>query len=202
MGIRQTFMARQDGAFGPAFGVDAMDHGPVAQRASPLPDEDLGEPDDSQTITGILRDSDLDALLHGVTGSEFLFGDWAEELPFSGTRRDPALVTDIQDAVDKGSDTALVLPGLSDALSLTKDADIAQVLPGVTSDEFLLSKDVDLPLVLPGEEDETPGALDHSHNPEAFAGFPTHMLTLHPEGGFMDGTDDIGRLHDHDGWLF
>ena len=201
MGIRQTFRAVEDGAFGPAFGVDAMDHRPIVPRANILPDEDGSEPDDSQTITGILRGSDLDALLNGVTGSGFLYGDWAEELPGSGMGRDLAPFTDIQDATDKGADTALVLPGLSDEALLTKDADIAQVLPGVIADEFLLSKDADLPLVLPGELGDVPGLLDQNLDLDV-VGFPTHMLTLHPDGGFEDGSDDIGRLHDHDGWLF
>ena len=189
------------------FGDDA---GPTADggsfgRGDLLLDEDgaapAAEARATPPITEILRGSDLDALLHGMTGGEFLFGDWADELPIGPMGRDPLRETDLLFLGDE-ADAPLVLPPVPDGSFLTKDADIAQVLPGVTADEFLLSKDVDLPLVLPGDDDGFIGVLNQGDNPEGLSGSPNHMLTLDPDGGFVVGTDDLGRLHDHDGWLF
>lgn len=169
-------------------------------------DEDVTEPGndvrDTPIIAEILRGSDLDVLLHGMTGGEFLYDEWAVELPFDGGNEDFTRLPELlQGPTDKAADTALVLPDVPGRPVPVSDADIAQVLPGIMTDEFLLSKDVDLPLVLPGDGSEV-AALDLSGDAEALVGFPTHMLTLDPDGGFMGGTDDVGRLHDHDGWLF
>lgn len=169
-------------------------------------DEDVTEPGDdvrdTPVIAEILRGSDLDVLLHGMTGGEFLYDEWAVELPFDGGNEDFTRLPELlQEPTDKAADTALVLPDVPGRPVPVSDADIAQVLPGIMTDEFLLSKDVDLPLVLPGDGSEV-AALDMSGDAEALVGFPTHMLTLDPDGGFMGGTDDVGRLHDHDGWLF
>lgn len=104
---------------------------------------------------------------------------------------------------DKGGGDAQVLPGVeADEARLLKDADLPFVLPGVTDDDFLLGKTDDLPLVLPGEDDDTAGLTGLDAGFDITEGFPSHMLTLDGEGGFLGGTDDIGRLHDHDGWLF
>ncbi len=189
------------------FGDDARLNADVGSpgRGGPLLDEDGGAPGAearvAPPITEILRGSDLDALLHGMTGGEFLYGGWADELPISHVDRGLLRETDLLFPAGE-AETPLVLPPLPDGSFLTKEADIAQVLPGVTADEFLLSKDVDLPQVLPGDDDSFTGVLDQVASPEGLSGSPNHMLTLDPDGGFVVGTDDLGRLHDHDGWLF
>ena len=209
MAIRTSFRVAGDRALSAErlFGDDV---GPIADggsfgRGDLLQDEDGGAPGaearDAPPITEILRGVDLDALLHGMTGGEFLYGGWADELPSRHMGRDLLREIDLLFPGDE-ADTPLVLPPVPDGSFLTKDADMAQVLPGVTSDEFLLSKDVDLPLVLPGDDDGFIGVLDQGDNPEGPSGSPNHMLTLDPDGGFVVGTDDFGRLHDHDGWLF
>ena len=103
-----------------------------------------------------------------------------------------------------GSVFALVPADGPDAPALTgpKGTGDAQILPGLTDDDFILGKQADLPLVLPGDGSEFEGLLTVDGGPGFSEGFPSHMLTLHPEGGLMDGTDHISRLHDHDGWLF
>lgn len=203
MSIRPTFRAMGDETLVSGFrdGVEADGFSSAVRR-----DSDEGETEldagalDASPITQVLRGADLDALLNGVTGSEFLLGGWDGERPFTRVGEDLPRVADLEFAFDKGADTALVLPGVSRIVP-DKDADIAQVLPGIMGDEFLLSKDVDLPLVLPGDDEEV-GLLDSSGDAAALPSFPNHMLTLDPEGGFVGETDDLGRLHDHDGWLF
>lgn len=204
MGIRATYRTTGDLSLPPRFGEDGLLAGPEVVGRRVL-GEDQTEHDagvrDTPTITEILRGSDLDVMLNGVTGSDFLFGDWSVEAPSAGRDADLTRLPDLQTPIDKAANTALVLPDLPDHPTQIGDADIAQVLPGIMGDEFLLSKDADLPLVLPGDGSVVV-ALESSGDAEALLGFPTHMLTLLPEGGFIGETDDIGRLHDHDGWLF
>ena len=104
-------------------------------------------------------------------------------------------------AAGKGMDDAQVLPGVGgrDAF-FDRDADLPHILPGLSDDEFILGKDADPPLILPGDDGAFEGLLNV--DADIGAGFPTHMLTLHPEGGLMGGADDAVRLHDHDDWLF
>ena len=203
MSIRATYRTTGEMSLPPRFSDDTFAPGRDADGRGAFDEVETGfdaAVRDAPAITEILRDSDLDALLHGVTGSEFLFEGRAVELPFAGGNDDFLHLPDLPAPIGK-LDTALVLPGVPDQTYLARDADIAQVLPGIMGDEFLLSKDADLPLVLPDDGSEV-ALLETTGDAEALAGFPSHMLTLHPEDGFMDGTDDIGRLHDHDGWLF
>ncbi len=206
MAIRGT--ARDRAAFSSLFADETEFAGRAADfRRGEVVPEDLqsgpgGVTRQSPPISEILRDSDLDALLHGLTGSDFLNDRWFGDLPVDRMVEVTHPFTDFRVEADKDADTALVLPGAPGDAFLSKDSDIAQVLPGVTADDFLLSKDVDLPLVLPGEEDGGLGLLTPDEGLDVHRGFPTHMLTLDGEGGFEGGTDDIGRLHDHDGWLF
>lgn len=198
MSIRATSWIIGETPLLPRFGEGARPAGPEAGSRRVF---DEGETEleaggrNTLAITEILRGSDLEAVLHGVTGSEFLFGDWAVELPFAGGNEDLDRLPDLQGLIDKGVDTALVLPDAPELSVETKGADIAEVLPGIMGDEFLLSKDAGLPLVLPDGDPEM-ATLD------TLPRFPTHMLTLDLEGGLVGGTDDVGRLHDHDGWLF
>jgi Ca2+-binding RTX toxin-like protein len=106
-------------------------------------------------------------------------------------------------AAAKSTDGAQVLPGeVGDVSFSGKDADMPRILSGQTDDDFILGKTADLPLVLPGGDGEFAGLLTVDGTLPIGAGFQTHMLTLHREGGFTGGTDDGGRPHDHDGWLF
>lgn len=85
---------------------------------------------------------------------------------------------------------------------LTGDgAEGPQVLPGVSDDDFLLGKDGDVPLVLPGGDDLDRGllGLDLADQPVQLI---DHMISLDESGFLLGPTDDLGRLHDHDGWLF
>jgi len=206
MGIRSSFQTAGDRAVGPLLDDDvtAVEHRRASRNAPDSLVEGVDQLDQAapavRPITEILRGLDLDAMLHGSDARDFLYGAWADELSF-GEARPTERFTDVQFLFGKEADTALVLPGLPDDSSKAKDADIAQVLPGVTADEFLLSRDADLPLILPGDEEGAFDGLEY-RVPEVLTGFPTHMLTLDGEGGFEGGTDDIGRLHDHDGWLF
>ena len=101
-----------------------------------------------------------------------------------------------------GSVFALVPADDAPALAEAKWTDDAQVLPGLVEGDFVLGKEGDLPLVLPGDDSELEGLLTVDGALDISQGLPSHMLTLHPEGGFTSETDDLGRLHDHDGWLF
>lgn len=127
-------------------------------------------------------------------------GAWA--ITDSVADRDGAdLLLDIaQLRFSDGSVFALVPADGAPALTGAKGTDDAQVLPGLGEDDFILGKDAPLPLVLPGDEAEDLLTVDGV--PDISQGFPSHMLTLRPEGGFAGETDDLGRLHDHDGWLF
>lgn len=75
------------------------------------------------------------------------------------------------------------------------------VMPALGDDDFLLGKDSDLPLVLPGVDELDPAAIGFE-----LADLPVqlfdHMMTLDDDGFLLGPTDDLGRLHDHDGWLF
>ncbi len=92
-------------------------------------------------------------------------------------------------------------PGHFPGRSADKSSDGAEVLPGVSDDDFLIGKDGDMPLVLPGVDDIEPGPLFRDQFTQ-----PTqrvdHMLTLGQDGFLLDPTEDLGRLLDHDGWLF
>lgn len=102
----------------------------------------------------------------------------------------------------KGSDEPQVLPGISDDLFLLdKGADVPTVLPGISDDVFLLDKGADLPTVLPGIDDieKLTTGFDPADQPVQLV---DHMMTLGDDGFLLGPTDDIGRLHDHDGWLF
>lgn len=76
-----------------------------------------------------------------------------------------------------------------------------EVLPGVIDDDFLLGKDAYIPLVLPGVDDfgEGPTGFDFVDQPVQLI---DHMTTLGDDGFLLGPTEDLGRLHDHDGWLF
>ena len=82
-----------------------------------------------------------------------------------------------------------------------KHADVPEVLPALTDDDFVLGKDADVPLVLPGvdgfERDQF--MFDLAGPPQQL---PGHMMTLGEDNVLLGPTDDLGRLHDHDGWLF
>lgn len=129
-------------------------------------------------------------------------GAWA--ITDSVANRDGAdMLLDIaQLRFSDGSVFALVPAVDAPTLTEAKGTDDAQVLPGPGEDDFILGKDAHLPLVLPGDEGELEGVLALDGDPDLTQGFPTHMLTLHPEGGFVGEADDPGRSHDHDGWLF
>jgi VCBS repeat-containing protein len=152
--------------------------------------EDLGG--GAWGVTDTVADRDGADLLLDIAQLRFSDGSVFALVPADGA---PA------PGATKGTADAQVLPGEveDDALS-GKDADQPHILPGLGEDDFLLGKDAHLPLVLPGDEDALEGLLTVEF--DISQGFPTHMLTLRPDGGFSGETDDLGRLHDHDGWLF
>jgi Ca2+-binding RTX toxin-like protein len=80
-----------------------------------------------------------------------------------------------------------------------KGVDGAQVLPGLSDDDFILTKDTDLPLVLPGPDLDADGlqAMHNGVGPDA--GLPGHMLSLDLDGFLILGADAFGQAHD--GWL-
>jgi hypothetical protein len=203
MSIRSVIPSAEDRAWSSRSLFD--DRAEITRHGGFIPGGDVDDPGagghDSSRLVDILRGPDSDAYLLGLSRGDFLFGDWAAELPGDEARTLPR-GADLDARIDRQDDGALVLPAVNDDAFVAGKADIAQVLPGVTGDDFLLPKDVDLPLVLPGEADGLSGFLDAPDSQESLAGFPTHMLTLDPDRGFMGGTDDLGRLHDHDGWLF
>ena len=82
-----------------------------------------------------------------------------------------------------------------------KDVYEPEVFPALADDDFILGKEADVPLVLPGVDDFDGELLgfDLSTQPVQL---PDHMMTLGEDGSLLGPTDDLGRLHDHDGWLF
>ncbi|MBF0665830.1 MAG: hypothetical protein IR159_09885 [Brevundimonas sp.] len=188
-------LAPRDSLFGDEADVHALRRGPDAdQDVMPASASD-------QTFVDILRGVDLDALLAGPAGSDFLFQAGREHVSPDGFQEEARPFSKPGPEVWADPVEPLVLPGSGEAHDLAREADVAQVLPGLDDDDFILAKDADLPLVLPGELD-SPGelALEPSFG---FGGASGHMLTLDPgEGGFRDLADEIGLLNDHDGWLF
>ena len=177
--------------------ADAPSYARVSDRADPLvPDP---APQD-HALVDVLRGLDLDALLAGAPEGDFLFvgGRTHASIDGFGEQVRPDSPSDLEIPAEPAG--PLVLPGLPDHDLLGKDAGVAQVLPGVTDDDFLfLGKDADLPLVLPGE-DEVLGMLDAPTS--LIPGLSTDMLTLDAgEGGLRD-FDAARLLHDHDDWLF
>ncbi|NJC40310.1 Ca2+-binding RTX toxin-like protein [Brevundimonas alba] len=149
-----------------------------------------GGGNDTAVMSGVLADYEIEDLGGGAWGITDLVAD----------RDGSDLLLDIdQLRFSDGSTYALVSVDPAPVLS-DKTLDIAQVLPGLIDDDFLSFKDVDGPLVLPGDDGQMASSV--LLDAELIEAFPTHMLTLSPEGGYVGGTDDIGRLHDHDGWLF
>ena len=82
-----------------------------------------------------------------------------------------------------------------------KDADQPEVLPALADDDFVLGKEADVPLVLPGVDEFDVELLGFDLSTQTFQ-LPDHMMTLGEDGSLLGPTDDLGRLHDHDGWLF
>ncbi|MCS6627448.1 hypothetical protein N0B44_31540 [Roseibacterium beibuensis] len=103
----------------------------------------------------------------------------------------------------KGAADAQVLPGvMEDDLLPGKDADLPQILPGVIDDDFILGKDAHLPEILPGEGGDFEGLMTFDGGVDITEGFPAHMLTLDPQGGFPGSASEFSGPHDHDDWLF
>lgn len=196
--MRAAFRTLKDTAGLPA---DADADAPALARASDGADPLAADPAmQGGRLVEILRGLDLDALLAGAPGADFLFVDGRTHASIDGFGEQvrPDSSPDLEISADPAG--PLVLPGLPDHELLAKDADVAQVLPGVTDDDFLfLAKDADLPLVLPGD-DEILGMLDAPTG--LIPGLSNDMLTLDAgEGGLRD-YDAARLLHDHDDWLF
>lgn len=199
--IRAAFRPQKDDPGRPGLASDGDPEAPVFIRPSDDADPLTFDPGpEDRSLVDMLRGLDLDALLAGAPGTDFLFpAGRAPAAPDGFAEQvETAWRPDLDVSAHMGD--PLVLPGVPDPLVRVKDADVAQVLPGVTDDDFLhLGKDADLPLVLPGEYD-VPGMLEPSLNP--VPGLSNHMLILDAgEGGFRD-LDAARLLPDHDDWLF
>ncbi|HEY0599177.1 calcium-binding protein [Brevundimonas sp.] len=150
-----------------------------------------GGGNDTVVLAGVFEDYLIEDLGGGIWG-----------VTDSVAGRDGAdLLVDIDQLRFSDGSTFELVPAPAPVVPV-KDVDAALVLPGLPDDDFVLAKDAETPLVLPGvgSDDEdlgaTPGGL---RGGEAL---PDHMLTLDRDGFLIGGTDDLGRLHDHDGWLF
>jgi hypothetical protein len=68
-------------------------------------------------------------------------------------------------------------------------------------DDFVLAKDADLPTVLPAAEDfdYTVTRMSDGEPPSRWT---SDMLTFNEDGAVPGLTDDLGRPHGHDDWLF
>ena len=193
MNIRAAFRTPTDALDPPvpAIGPDADAAASGRAPDAPGSDPDAGD----QSFVDILRGLDLDALLAGPPVADFLFGDGRLYAPVDGFAEQvrPESWPHLQSPADPGE--PLVLPARPDPGPLSGAADVAQVLPGLSEDDFILGEDVDLPLVLPGEDD-VGEMLTLEPRLDLAPGGHSDMLTLDPgEGGFLD-------LHDADGWLF
>jgi hypothetical protein len=76
-----------------------------------------------------------------------------------------------------------------------------EIWPGASDDDFVLAKDADLPTVLPGVEDfdYTVRRMSDGDLP---ARWTSDTLTFIEDGAVPGLTDDLGRPHGHDDWLF
>ncbi len=96
------------------------------------------------------------------------------------------------------TDGGYVLAGL-DLVGATVEA--PPVMPALDDDDFLVSKDSDVPQVFPGIDEFDPAAVGFELADQPVQLFD-HMMTIDDDGFLLGPTDDLGRLHDHDGWLF
>jgi Ca2+-binding RTX toxin-like protein len=96
------------------------------------------------------------------------------------------------------TDDGFVLAGL-DLVGATVEA--PPVMPALDDDDFLVSKDSDVPQVFPGIDEFDPAAVGFELADQPVQLFD-HMMTIDDDGFLLGPTDDLGRLHDHDGWLF
>ena len=146
---------------------------------------------DTAVLSGVLADYLIEDLGGGV---------WGVTDNVAG--RDGAdLLLDIDQLRFSDGSTYALVPVDPAPLLSDKTLDLAQVLPGISDDDFVLSKDADLPLVLPGEGPDADAFMAMQEGLGATADLPRHMLSLDQDGFLISGVDDLGRLHDHDGWL-
>lgn len=157
---------------------------------------------DSGMLTGVLAELAIDAF-GGRNIEEVRLETGPLRLPDGSTF--VAADSKVLPSEAGAPESPLVLPGVSDEpFLLDKDADLPTVLPGVSDDAFLLDKWADVPTVLPGVDDvfeieKFATGFDLADQP---AQLVDHMMTLGDDGFLLGPTEDIGRLHDHDGWLF
>ncbi|HYC97644.1 calcium-binding protein [Brevundimonas sp.] len=147
-----------------------------------------GGGNDTAVLSGVFADyliEDLGGGLWGVTDSV--------------VGRDGAdLLVDIDQLRFSDGSIHVLVPASAPVLS-DKALDMAQVLPGLTGDDFILSGDDDTPLALP----------DLAVSAGAFApgsfggrgGSPGEMLAFGQDGFLIGGVDDPVHRSDHD-WLF
>ena len=150
-----------------------------------------GGGNDTAVLSGVFADYLIEDLGGGVWG-----------VTDSVAGRDGAdLLVDIDQLRFSDGSTFALIPAVPAPSVSDKTLDLAQVLPGLSDDGFVLSKDADLPLVLPGAGPEGDAFNPMQEGLRAAADLPRHMLTLDQDGFLIGGVDDLGRLHDHDGWL-
>lgn len=144
------------------------------------------------TAAFLFDDRNDDFLLSGLEHG--IGGDWNDLAVSAGHRASRGFENSaVQARQMVGFD--LEIPGV------VADLPSPEIWPGASDDDFLLVKNADLPTVLPAVED-----FDYSVTRMSDGELPSQwtslMLTFSEDGAVPVPTDDLGRPHGHDDWLF